>query len=373
MSIPRTKILPVITVPTGGWDFKFYVSDAFQYDTDYTVTVSAGDYFMAGDNQSDCFLFELVTRMQAAIDGGIGGNREIIAGLDSDSHKVNLLFDGAGFQNATKRDIKLAWSESDSGIMEVLGFSTTDDTSTGVNNPVFTADWHHGYGFYLDEDGQCRDVRAVDTPIASTVQGINPMTGNVKTAYFGERFKNALVLQHIERYHSGRTKVFSDGVGYGSAPANPYNRNEPLECWWQEAKKGKRFRVYRDGFADTARASGTGTASAVAATTVTDASKSFPVEPYRWVGALIYTPTFGAYVQIEQGWYIESHTDTVLTVPNAHPTGYDVLRTAIAYYLLDHQYETYVVDLGSMGEFKPQEIPNIDRYNITIPLLRYVA
>ncbi len=68
-----------------------------------------------------------------------------------------------------------------------------------------------------------------------------------------------------------------------------------------------------------------------------------------------------------------SHTATVLTLPNGHGCGGNANGVATTYYLLDQPYGTYVLDTKEMSEFDPKPINKaVDRYNIEIPLLRYV-
>jgi len=375
MSIPRPKILSVVECPSGGWAWDIYISNVAQYDTHLTGTVAAGDYFVSGDNQSDDLLRALTASIQTQIDGS-AVTGDVIIGIDPTTHKVELQFYGTGFVDATgDNDVKLTLTSWATGLAAACGFDTSaDDTSTTTDNPTFTADWHHGYGFYCDEDAQGQIVSPVARSKPAVIQAVTPFTGNVKSIYYGERYLNALMLQHLERYDQSRTKVHSDGNGYGDAPVWPYNRNEPLECWYHEAKYGRRFRVYSDGYISTPIASDGGTSSACAVTTLTDASKSWSVEPHRWPGRLIWIPSYPD--AIGQAFYISSHTATVLTVPNAHPSGFDVDggsggAAGGTYYLFEHPYETYILDVGQMSEWDPKEIKSIDRYNLTIPLLRY--
>jgi hypothetical protein len=63
----RPKILTAVTVPTGGWDLKIYFSVAGAYDTDVTVTIPAGTYFLADDGQDDDFIRVLNTEIQEGL------------------------------------------------------------------------------------------------------------------------------------------------------------------------------------------------------------------------------------------------------------------------------------------------------------------
>ncbi len=376
MPYPRPKILTRVTVPTGGWAWDIDLSNVAQYDTNITGTVPAGDYYIAGDNQSDDLLFALQTAIQAGIDGtAITG--DVCIDIHPTSHKVRFQFYGTGFVDATgDNDVRIDWPASAAGLYQALGFDgSAQDALTIIDNPYFVADWHHAYGWYADEDGQLADLMAADKSITNTIQGTT-ISGKVKSQFFGERFANSLSLQQIERDTDDRTKVQSNGIGYGAAPVHPYNRNEPLECWWEEARKGVEFRVYEYARVDAGQAADLGTSTVCDTTTLADGGKSWAVEPYRWVGRLIYIPTYAPL--LNQMFYIASHSATILTVANAHPSGDDVDggvggAASGAYYILDHPYNTYVLDTKKMAEFAPQGIPKIDRYNITIPLKRYIA
>ena len=379
MSIPRPKILTRVTVPTGGWAWDIDISKAAQYDTSLQGTIAAGDYFVSGDNQADDLLYALQTSVQAAITAAsVSGT--FIACIDEEttSHKVRFGFFGSGFVDATgDNDVRLNRSAWATGLCAALGMTTADEASTATDNPFFTASWHHGYGFYCDEDGQGQLVNPVGRLLTSTGQGVAPMTGHVKSIYYGDRYTNALTLQFLERYEQGRTKVFSDGIGYGAAPIHPYNRNEPLECWFMEAMQGIEFRVYNNARIDRTVANDTGSRTGVGAQTLTDAAKSWAVEPFRWKGAILYTQRYfesASYDVLPQSFYVSSHTGTVLTVPTSHPSGGGpASQSYLDYYLFDHQYGTYVLDISGMAEFNPTEHKAIDRWDLTIPLLRYEA
>jgi hypothetical protein len=366
-------------VPTGGWTFKIYLTNAAQYDTDVTATITAGTYYMADDNQSDCFLFELCTRMQAAIiakGAPFNANSFIAADINSD-HKVRIKFFGSQFEDVggapSENDVKIAWTECTADLVAVLGFdASADDTRTDDDYPRFTADYHHAYGWYSDEDSQLLSLTSEDASLVNVIQGTS-LSGKTKSQYFGERFTAELSLQHIERDKNSKTKVYSQGIGYGVAPVHPYNRNEPLECWWEEARQGIEFRVYRNGNRDTARAEDRGTSTAGNTTSTTDANKAWVTSPSRWAGRIYHIDTFtGHTYPITQSYYVSSHTAQVLTF-TAAPSGLVPHDRDATYSLFDHNYQTYIVDLEKMTSFEPEEIAKIDRFNITIPLKRYVA
>lgn len=369
MAIPRPKILTAVTIPTGGWQFRFYLSDAAQYDTTKTVTLAAGDYFVSGDNQSDDFLFQLATQVQAALTGNFAGV-DFMADINATTHKVDLKFDQLTDATPPLNDTKLAWTEVDgASIAAVLGFdSSADDVLTAEDHPVFTADWQHGYGWYADEDGLLANLFVEDVSEATTLQS-RALSGKVKT----QRISASLYSNSLELDWVPRGYMFSNGVGYGAANVQPYERNRGLECWWLDAINGTRFRVYRDGLVDTTKATDGGESTGGTTTTLVDSGKAWDIDPQQFAGRVFHIPTFSAGgTAISQRFYVSSHTATTLTVPNAHPSGLQPRSNDATYYVFEHPYQTYVVDTSDMSEFAPDEIPAIDRYKIKIPLLRYI-
>ena len=377
MAYPRPKILTRVTVPTGGWAWDIDVSVAAQYDTNLTGTVPAGDYYVSGDHQSDDLLYALANSFFAQYVGAVDEFGSMIYDIHPTSHKVRIQFfnalEGSNFEGTPKNNVRMNLDSWDADLCAALGFDgSAAVSSTGTDYPVFTADWHHAYGFYCDEDGQ-GDIIPVDRSMAFVLQD-KSISGKVKTQFFGESFASDLSLQFLERYEQNRTKVFSDGIGYGVAPTWPYSRNEPLECWWEEARKGIEFRVYRDAFLDVARASETGTSTDASTSDLNDTNKSFSTQ---WPGRVLYVPVFPIGETITQSFYISSNTSTRITVANALLLACGVdgdlsLDGGNPYYLFEHTYKTYVADLKRMSEFAPRELPVIDRWNIRIPLLRYV-
>ena len=148
MSIPRPKILSVVTVPTDGWTLRIKYSTvaAGQFGETVDATIPAGDYFVAWDCQSDDFMWKLanvcnVALHNAALADWVGRSQGMAMWIDSD-HKVHIGFAGswfADFANA-HRDVRIAWTEEDgASIGAVLGFDTSADLDlTGVESPLKT-------------------------------------------------------------------------------------------------------------------------------------------------------------------------------------------------------------------------------------------
>ena len=241
MPIPWPKILTAVTVPSGGWDLNFVVSKAGSLDTALTATVAAGTYYLAWDYQSDCLLYALNKAVVDALiaDGMPNDQRPVNVYLDEDN-KVNIHFCGDGFAG-TENDVELTWSTSDSDLAAALGFDAADVQITDTDQPTFTADWQHGYGWYATEDGQLGSLLVEDHRVTQTSQVIS-YAGWVASQQIGERYINELSLQWLTR---GQTHT--RGIAYGAASLHPYERNEGLEAWWNEAAMGTQFRVYRDG------------------------------------------------------------------------------------------------------------------------------
>ena len=68
--------------------------------------------------------------------------------------------------------------------------------------------------------------------------------------------------------------------------------------------------------------------------------------------------------------YVVSHTATVVTIANHYNTGLN-FQPGNDIFLIDGTYETYVLNMDETPQFDPVELPNIDRYNFAINMLRY--
>jgi hypothetical protein len=371
VAIPRTTILPVVTVPTGGWLLDVKVGRTTSLDTTVTATIAAGDYFVSWDNQSDDFLLVFANAVNAAIDAAHADfpTDSLQCYLDS-NHKVKIVFEDSYYKTTDDRDVQIRWTQRDGDdIAKVLGFDySADDTSTGVDNPVFTADWQHGYGWYANEDGLTNDLAVEDVSEVYALQS-RAHSGVVRTQRIAQRFSNELSLQFLPR-----NRTFSQNVGYGETSVQPYEINQGLECWWLQAQQGKRFRVYRDGRYDTTTAALRGVATGSTTTTLTDSGRSFDIDPQIYKGRILWIAQWGTNVTSLPGrFYIASHTATAFTVSNAGAYSQNMAAGGTTYYVFDQPYQTYVLDLEKMDRFGPREIPALDRYNIKLPLLRYVS
>ena len=59
----------------------------------------------------------------------------------------------------------------------------------------------------------------------------------------------------------------------------------------------------------------------------------------------------------------------MFTLPNAIQGR--LSSTGVTYLVMFQQYSTYQLDLEKMKEFMPKELPNLDEYDIELPLMRY--
>lgn len=361
---PRPKLLNVVVVPTGGWTLRFQVEIASVL-TNVNATIPAGDYYVAFDQQSDDFIWKLATVMSAAANTATGGTAADIGIYLNSSNKVVFSFADTWYVGAAQDGITLSWTfdASSTSIGEVLGFDTSaNDSSTGVNNPTITGDYQHAYGWYSDEDGQLVDDFVEDSETVEVFQSIGP-SGHSKAQFIGARGTNVLGLKWL-----ARVKTFSRRVAYAGTPVWPYGFNVPLECFWREARQGKRFRVYRDGQISTTRIVQRGVPTSTSTTTWTDTGKAWTIAPaQQFKGMLLYTVLTGLTVRS----FITSHTATVITFPNAIAGAFTV--SGAAYYIMDQKYSEYTLDLEKMKTFEPKEITNLDEYEISLPLLRYQA
>ncbi len=371
----RPALLSVVTIPTGGWTFKFYLSDAAAYDKTVTVTLAAGDYFISGDNQSDDLLFELQTKVQAGIIAAGGAfihDHYFYASADefttTAQKYVRLAF--SGFTGHPGNHIKIAWSESSVDLAAALGFPTTDYETDGTDSGTYqSGSYGHAYAWHSDDTGQLIDFPPFDAHEVAATQKRGPIDGRVKSCLMGDMFSNEVTLQWLSR-----AAVASGETDYGDAPPYPYDRNRGLECWWREARQGKHFRLY-DHKTATVNPQEVVTRTADSATTLTDTSKAWATN--RWVGCVLRAAygTWRGVTGISQEFRIASNTSNVLTVHNAPPDGLDLWVSAETFTIYQRTYRTYVVDLERMNKFQPLLMSDtLDDYcGVTIPLFRYVA
>ena len=364
MAAPQPKILTAFDVPTGGWGLRLQISDVAPFDTTVDVTLDAGTYYMAWDGQDDCFLELLHSEIYAALEAsGVGdyvtGDNEgkPVFWLDSD-HKTNVVWGGF--------DIRFVWGALDGpDIANVLGFDSSSSTSLTTSTPA-TGTWHHAYGWYAD-DYLLEQHQPEDHNIPHVLQS-RALDGKARTIYLDSWDINAIELAKVPR-----VKMYSRRVGYGEASVHPYARNAPLQCWWNEARQGIQFRFYPQESYSTALAAETGVTTGTTTTTLTDGGKTWETDPHVHTGRIVqktFVDGNGLHTNINLRWLVSSHTATVLTLPN------DVHNTAPgngAYYIFDHTYGTYTLDQRKMREFAPREIPNIDKYDLVIPVVRYIA
>jgi hypothetical protein len=380
MPIDRPKILTAIVIPTGGWTLTINYSTVAngQFGDPVTATMAAGTYFLSWDGRSDDFLWELANKVNVALDAAaladwVGRSEGMCLWLDSD-HKVNLAFVGSWFTDfgAAHSDVQIDWTATDgASIGGVLGYDTSATLDLTGNSPPETAiaDWQHAYGWYADDDGMLESLGIEPRDSPSFMQSFAP-SGHSRAQYIGSRLENELHLNFIPRL-----KTWSREVSYTSAAVYPYARNVPLECWWRAVRDGTRFRVYRSNTIDYTKANESFAPTADTATTITGGAESFNIDPDQWAGKLLITPAYETdsdSADIPMRHYVDAHTATVLTVNQQAEPQHDVGNSeSDVCYLFEQPYETYVVDLRAMGGFNPTELPDIDKFELRVPLVRY--
>jgi hypothetical protein len=362
LPIPTPKILSKVTVPTGGWTMAYSYKNGAGY-VDATFSVPAGSYYVSGDGSSSDFIYAFANAFQTAANAAISANADIWCWINT-SNKVVIGFTGTHWRTAVadNHNVKLRWTTSDSpSVGKVLGFDVSAvDENTTVDNPTFTADYQHAYGWYASDDG-CLAADLVEDVEESTVFQSRGPSGVTRTQYAASAFRNMLNLQFV-----ARDRMFSREALYTETPGYPYEINQGLECWWLQAKQGTEFRVYRHSRYD--RLIDGGTLTSAGANTSTDSVKSWTVN--QWAGYCIYIAAYTRATDVSAlaMSYIESNTATVIT----HQTPYLGSFQTNGYRILPFRYQTYVLDLSGNGaRFEPEEIDVIDRYNFKAKLLRY--
>ena len=369
MGQPRPAILSVVTVPTGGWVLDIDISVGGSFDTNVEATIAAGDYFM-GPIDSESFLHEMATKLGAAIEAADSGTpTDPVSAYIDDNHKVNIKFHGERFIDASgDNNVRINWAAEDGpSIAAVLGFdASAADSSTSTDEPTFTGDYHHAYGWYADEDGLLAGYQAEDIPTWIGAQ-VRAISGVGRTHHHGTHYDNAINLAFVPR-----EKMLSGAVDYGDEPIYPYERNKPLQCWWNEAMQGKRFRFYHDYRRDTASAIfHEAQASSSSSTTllVSGGNMDEDLEPDRFAGRILRVDSWNGHTQY---WTIDGLTasDRFEVGTAATPaTQFDGLEA----WVFNQPYRVYEVDLEKMGRFAWRELPSIDRYDIDIPIRKYVS
>lgn len=393
MPIPRPKILTRFTLASS-LDLKIYYSSAAEFDVSATATIPAGSYYMAWDCENNDFLWKLCNVVNVALDTaatagawvGWTGRANGMSAMIEEDGKIRLGFLGGWFGNLTHQKVKIAWTEADgTTVGELLGFDTSADLSLTTNaRPTTLANWQHPYGWYADADGMLEFLGSEDYSGPEIGQSIAPSNGQGRTQYLGSQFTNDMILSFIPR-----TKAWSKNISYQSSSVYPYEKNEPLQCWWKEAIQGTEFRVYRDGAYLRNRLSVntyrfdryTEEAKAVAVTTTTlqDTGKAWTTEPQQFAGRLILCAfQFAEYVFgsstvfFLMRWKVASHDTDTITVTNTAEPQNNMTFANYTSAIYDQPYSTYVLDVNKMKRFEPEEIDNIDKFRIKIPLRRYV-
>lgn len=369
MGIVRPKILTMIEVPSGGWDLDFKISNASTLDTSLTATVPAGEYFVAWDHQLDDLLYRVTKAIRDAIvAAGLGTNRFVYTAIDEDN-RVTIRFAGSSFVDSVghENNVEITWASSHADLIKALGSDGVTWSSTGTNHPKWTATHQHSHGWYAREDIELDSLMRADRNIATIAQNTS-LDGTTGTVLWGSRYENALSLQFLSS-----VQTWSDGTAYGNNPPYGYNKNQALECWWMAARSGTRFRVYRNEskLVSASGALAAGVNEYINSAYIGDSSKAWTTN--QWAGMAVLFNTQSALVTEAARFFIASNTATRLYSGASIANGSTWDPSAgEAFYIHDLLYRTYILNTTEMSEWAPDELPQIDRYNIRIPLKRYV-
>lgn len=370
MSVVTPKILTMITVPTGGYDLEFTISISSSLNTALTATIAAGEYFMSWDGYSDDLVYAIAGAMRTAIvNAGYGTNRYVHCYINSDKRLV-IRFYGSAFEDSVghENDVKISWSTSDAGIVEACGSDGTDWTSTATDNPYWTGDNRHGFAWYAEEEHVLSGLMPYDSEIARIAQQ-TALDGTTKTVLWGSRYVNSLSLQNIKH-----VDMHSNGSSYGDAVSYGLEVNRGLECWWRSARNGTRFRVYRSDSVsvDSTLAIASGVNSVSESDALKQTSAGWATD--KWVGmSVLWNRGAGVVSGMPARFRIDSNDDERVYAESTLPGGDFVDATSSEqFFIKDLRFGTYILDTEKMSKWEPIEVPNIDRYDITIPLKRYV-
>jgi hypothetical protein len=295
----------------------------------------------------------------------------VYAWIDS-SHKVNLHFVACSAA-AAARPVKIVWTACAAGLALALGFDATADDVLDATPLTKQADWHHAYGWYCDEDGCLTSKPIVDVASAKILQA-RSLGGVVRT----QRMSNYLYDSSAEFYLLTNTKTFSEGTVYGSAPPYPRNRNESFECMWYEIAGGKQFRLYRNYSLTIARCEARATGAAAVGTD--EGITPVPAALDQWnnghaiAESLTLTDAvLGANTRTAPWMSIVDDTLAAALDVNVPPGLADGFLNTEPLGLLYPCHQTYVLDVGQSGKFAPEEVPGLDKFNLSFSMMRYVA
>lgn len=373
MSQPQPRILTSLTVPVGGYQLQFKVTNVSSRDTTLIALIAAGEYYVAWDQQDDDFIRTVAVAINDATFASPLALRAVaidivnIPGVASFNHRVRIGFEDNYFVGP-KNDVEINWTVLDGpAVAGILGFDpTTDDVNTINDNPVFQGDSQHAYGWFADEDGLLGNDLREDSDHPTVFQSKTP-SGHVKSHFVDSSFENMLMLQFLPLI-----KTWSADIGYTEASVTPYARNVPLQCWWKEARQGIKFRVYRDGSSEQpSRAVERGEATSGTNNTLVDTNKTWETDPPEWGRRqLLVVENWATNTLQNMRWLINPvHGVNSLSVVNiAEPVR--PVNNDPTYAIFNQGYETYWLELSRQASFEPFEIPKIDRYNFTLNLLR---
>ena len=380
--IERPKILSAIVVPTGGWAFVIDLSKTTDYDTAVTATLPAGTYYLSDDHSSSDLLDALCKVLTTAIQAtGSPFSSSLAYGWLDAAHKVNLAFPGGWGGSATK--IKISWSNTNPSLVLALGGPSASGGGTGIDatmtaaDTTYTCPYPHAYGWYADGDGWLKMMPLADIASMQVLQA-RSLGGLVRS----QQISSILYDSNIAIELIPNVNMLSFGNLYGYDPPYPAVRNQPLECLWYDIVGGKQFRIYRNYSTSSARNNGGFTANGGSSSSLTNSAGSIWTTS-QWVGfgalgSVVFPLAYGGgNLSYPAQPAITANTASSLTV-GLLPGSPDIYNAVSAGWVFVPQaYQTYVIDASEKGDtvpkFAPVEVPNLDQFNISIPLMRYVA
>lgn len=380
--LERPKILSAVVLSTDEtWAITLDYGGSPQ---NVSATIPAGRYFVAADGTSDDLIWKMCSLMTTAMRalGGAFANTWVFGFIDA-NHKVNFIFEPI----LDTYPIRFRWSATGATLRKALGVGANDETiSAGVydDDQQYTAPAQHGFGWYAEEDGQLENKPVFDLPSAKILQE-RSMGGIVLT----QRLSEYLYDSFFRLAFLPEDLTWSDGKSYGEEQTNGKTKNRALEHWFREAMNGTEFRFYRDYRSDLNsgddrlpnKIQQSLDATSAGVGTITDSTKSWAVNEF--VGHTLHVPyAFQSPGGKPCRWYITANTATQLTLQNQwfsdeFTTGESFVSygTGNGYlgFIEDTRYGVYVLDVTKAPVFSPEEMPGINHFNITVPVLRYVA
>lgn len=367
----RPMICTQIDVPSGGWVFEVDISLSTQYDTNVSVTIPEGTYFLTGHGR---FGDDLLATLGVYLNNELNtDNATVNVYLDTDTQRVGFAFGGSLVKTGAGRDVRLKLSASNSTLCSVLGTDQTDKTSTGTADPNFAMDYQPGYVWFAPEDNLLVGFEQEPIAVPEVIESMSKEVAKSSVVSVFTHYRRTLALEYVPA-----DSAWSNGTEYLSQPPEPWVKNKGLECWFMEAMKGKRFRVFSHhlrklshdaAYSGTVGSKTTGGTS----TTFQDTSGTdWPTTPGRWSRAVVELSdenrTTGRPFVTTISTGNTATSVTVYELQTKHP--FASIASGLDYRIYDIFGEEYYLDMIKQQQWEPQEIPGLDRFSIQFQLIR---